>query len=1179
MADSLVLARLFELLGGGVASQLPQCAGAIFHLGTGYDIGTPQPVSEFLVQLMGDGEHPTGWRVSNRTITIPVVIAATNRLTLAAAREVLFQALTADQFDLVWAPDGTDGTRNTIYECFRAKATTIAYSTRLEHQLLCQLSVQFDALPYGRSDTLSYLSFDSPVVGVAAPPSQIVLDDFSSVNSSTNATLWGASVATPYGLQSARWRHASSDFKTPLLYTRTIFDPGTTEDFETTANWTQDNGNTSVARSNAQAHGGSWSLAITCTTAGSLAAESNISLACVPGDEITVTAWVRAGSTGRSVTLSAPCFDGTNTFNGTTLPVATATDSSTGWTQLTGTVTIPAGTTAQIHPRIDITGAALGEVHYVDDVSRVRGSTQDITGLGKLTFWFGLGADSPSAYRAWITGLVHFQVTITDDNGQTLTMGLQQQCRTSMSDIWPYWNRVSVPVPGSGTFDYTSVTAYSIKAWTDVHSYSTGKFLELRHAGFLAGFLATPTAGPRRVASDRGGEYVLYGIEGTAPTPLNLHLQLGFQVLIPSTQTLLLTGQPGTGQTYTAPAENPNWLYGDTVDAEGGTTGTWTGSDGAAANATITASATQAHSGTQSIRITPVTGGTNAEIASFTTANIAPQGVPCAQGDRISIRGWVRAGSTSRSVTFGAEFFNSGGTSIGTVSLSAVADSSSAWTLIQGRVTAPASAAYARMIIIIPAPAAGEFHYVDDLYFSWALQATVINTGAGGAGGSTNPKIATTGGGGGGEIAWETNLDLNPGLGHAYTIGKGGVAVKSGSTAPAGQSTTFAGGNGLGGAGTTITAHGGNGGQNELTSNYVSGTGGSGGSGSANTHHFSGGAGGNGSSPTISGGGNGGAGGGSAGDGGAGGAASGTTAGAAGAAGSLSVPGRQGGPASHFGTPPKGGSPGAGGGGTSSYGSAGHLGGNGGDGQIKMIITTYTARQSFPACIVHKLSDRARLRARAVLNIGAGQDAPDGREYAIDDVDGIPARYEGTYTAFLAASAFHGTGARTLTVTVRQYEAAGGAVSSFSLVQSVTPAGVVNGMVSMGEITMPVKMMPPDNTDSYFTVSVQSGDTLDRFLDLLLIDTSGQLVMINLPGGGYSDYYLDAPNMKQKAGLVLGSNTDRSAAVSVMYPNFIMSGGPLLLTPGDNVFTVYSPTGMPALEGDYWPRWQQERLL
>jgi hypothetical protein len=1025
VADSLRLCNLFELLGGGVPSQLTMCAGAVFRLGNAYDFGSPQPVVDFVATLTGDGERPFGWRYSNRTLTLPLVIIvpstgspAADRLTLAGAREALMQAVSADSFDLVWAPDGSDGTLNTVFECWKAKASTISYDIKQERQLVSELSVTFDAMPFGRSDTLSSLNFDSPVAGVTPPLAQNVVDDYTSFSTTTQGTWWTTSPVTAYGTASARWHHDLSDDKSPLLYTHTL------------------------------------------------------------------------------------------------------------------------------------------------------SPAENITGLNKVTFWFGLGADTNERYRGWKSGLVHFVVILRDNLSRTLTFSVQQVCRASSNNNWPVWNRVSLPVPqGSSAFTYSNVVAYSVKAWSDVRTLTSGKFTVLRHTGYLAGLIATPTAAPRRPASDRGGDYLLYGIEGTAPTPLNLHLQLGFQQLVPATQTVTLQGAPGAALTYTAPAENPNWLYGDTADGERGTTGTWTGSDGAAANATVTNSTTLAHSGTHAIRVVPASGGTSAVIASCPASVISSAGVPCQPGDRIALRTWARAGSTGRSITVAAEFYNSGGTSTGTQALSAVTDSSGSWTQINGRVTAPANAAFCRMLITTATPATSEIHYFDDIYLSRAVQATVIGVGAGGAGGSTAPSNVSAQGGGGGEIAWETNLDLNPGAGHAYVIGKGGVPAQSGSNGGAGGDSTFA------GLSATVTANGGGGGLNELTADNVDAPAGTNkGTGSSNAHHFDGGNGGAGTSPGTllwAGGG-----GGAASDGGAGAAGGSPAGGAGGNTGALGVQGGQG---SAGNTAATGYFPGGGGGGATSGSVNAHPGSAGANGMIKMIITTFTAKQTFPCALVHKLSPRSGIRAKAVVPVGAGQDPPDGREYTVDAADGQPARYQGTYSLLLVNFSWNGTANRTVTATVRQHEAAGGAVSAVALAQPAAPANVPNGMLWLGEVTLPLKDMPAENTDSYFTVAVNSGNSADRFLDLLLIDTQGQLIVVNLPGSGYTDYYFDAPDLSRDLGLVLGTMTDRSAAVSVA-ANTFMSGGPMRLLPGDNVFTVYSPTGMPGLEGDYWPRWWHERL-
>lgn len=1179
-ADSLVLANLFELLGGGVPSTLPICAGAVFRLGNQYDYGSPQPVVDFTQTLMGDGERPSGWRYSNRTFTIPIVVivpstgnTAADRLTLVGAREALMQAISVDEFTLVWSPDGTDNTRNTIFECWRAKAATVAWDVKADRQLLGAFQVTFDAMPFGRSDALSQITFDSPVAGQNPPLAQAVLDDYTYLADAdtVGASLWQASTVTPYGTCSARWRHDLSDKLTRLVYGRHIYDPGYSTSFDgSVAGWFN-RSNATLAATSAQFHSGTGSMSVTSVAAGAASVTYNTRVPVTPGMPYTLSAWVMAATAGRTVNLAVDWYNASGTLVSTS-PLIAGADVTGSWTQVTGQVTPPAGAaTGQIWMSVLGTAAA-GEVHYVDDVSFTSGSPVDITGLNKLTFWLGMAADNAAAYRAWKRGLVHFSVVLHDSAGRQLTTGTQQVCNSASNPSWPTWNRVSMPIPVSTTFDYAHVTQYSITAWTDVHTLRSGNYEEFRHQGYLAGLIATPTAAPNRPATTRGGEYLLYGIEGTAPTALNLHMQLGFQILTPSTQTMMLPGQPGTTQSFTAPPENPNWLYGGGADGEDGTTGQWTGSDGNVTNGTVANTTAQAHTGTHSLSLTAVAAGA-AMMGSVTGAAVASGGVPCQAGDRIAVRTWMRAGATARSVSVGAEFFSGSGTSLGApVYLSAVTDSTSAWTQVNGRVTAPSGAVYARMVISVAGAAAGEVHYFDDLYLSWAVQATVIVGAAGGSGGSVKPSICAGGGGAAGELSWETQLDLTPGGLHSYHVPKGGQPNLTANNGGSGEDGFFT------GLTATVTAHGGGGGQNRITSDRSGGSGGTPGAASTNTHHFAGGAGaaGNGN---VGGYAEGGGGGGAASDGGAGSNGGLPAGGAPGAVGALNRKGGQGG----AGMTTRGGNgapgvfPGGGGGGASCISTYNHTGGPGANGYVMVIITTYTSKQNFPCCLVHKLSEASNIKVRSIINLGDGNDTPDGRDYNVDTADGVAARYDGTYSVCAVAAAWNGTAARTVTATIKQYEAGGTIVSSVSTSQSVTPANVVNGMTWLGEVTLPLKDMPAENTDAYYAVSITSANAADRFYDLLLIDTRGQVALINLPGSGYTDYWLDAPDLRRSVGMVLGSMNDRSSAVSVS-ANTWLAGGSMRLEPGDNLFIVYSPTGMPALEGDYWPRWWHERL-
>jgi hypothetical protein len=1183
VSDSLVLSNTIELLGGGVPSTVPMCAGASFRLGNQYNFGTPQPVIDFVATLLGDGERPYGWRYSNRTFTLPVTITVpvsgnsiADRLTLAGGRELLQQVISAESFNLVWSPDGLLGTRDTIFECWRAAATTISYNYSLEKQLVCEMVVTFDALPFGRSDVEATLNFDSPVTGAAVPPAQVELDNYTVVGSSTQPTWWFPSVQSAYGNASAFWNHSITDFNSPAFYTRAITD-SQSQGFETgVGNWATGN-NDSVAQTAAQAHGGTKSLQVTSLAAGDMDARScsfgavtTQGMTCAPGDTINVSAWFRAAVSARSVQVGVEFF----TSAGASISFAYGTsvsDSTSAFVNATGAITAPANA-AFCRTRCNILATgAVNEVHYVDDVSMNRGTAVDLTGLSKLTMWLGLGADSSAAWRRWHKGPVNFTFTLTDSSARTITFSQRVDCTASDNPNLPRWNLVSVHIPQGKTFTYTSVVGYSIRVYSETHNW-TGKTQAESPATYLAGLLASPEVSPRRAASTRGGTYVLYDVQGTAPSPLNIHAQLSPQPQVANTITYVLPGTPGSTQQFMAPPENPNALSGDSSNFDLGTTGSWVGgSDGLVANGTITFSNTLSNSAPNSLRVTPITGGTNVTVGSCSTASISSSGLPCAAGDRISLRLFARAGSTVRNITVAAEFFNSTPSSLGAQSLTAVADTSGGFTQYAGLVTAPANSTRCRLLITIATPAASEFHYFDDIYLGWAVQATVVCQASGGAGGSTRPVNAAGGGGGGGEIAWETHLDLNPGSNHAYSIGNGGDLFRGVGNGGNGGNSFFV------GKSVTVTAHGGLGGQNEWTTDYVNGSGGNGGSGSTNAHHLNGGNGASGGQANSEAGG----GGGSAGDGGAGGNGSTPAGGWAGVAGALGIRGAGGGSGMIIGTNNiPGGNPGGGGGGAVSGSTYNRDGAGGGDGKITLTITTYANASAFPSLIIHKPSPKNTVLAQPVIDVGAGNDPPDGtHEYIPTAVTpGQPARFAGTYTMLLANFSWNGSAARNVSVTVRQYESAGGAVSSTTLTQSITPANVVNGLVNMGEITLPVKDMAADNIDSYFTFAPNSANTSDRFMDLLLLDTQGQLFWLALPGSGYSDYWIDSPELTADVGNVLGSVQNRAQAVSVLGSTF-MTGGPLRLVPGDNLLMVYSPSGMPALEAQYFPRYWSERLV
>jgi hypothetical protein len=187
MADSLILANQIELLGGGVPSVNPLCLNAKFQLQPGFDFGAPQPTTDFVASLILDGERPFGRRASNRQIRLPIWVTAPDRKTLAAAREVLEQAIDQDVWTMTWVRDPGPGgvPLPLIIDCFRAQATVPTYSTLLEKEVLgLQLTLTIPALPYGRADVQQQIAFATPLPQTPPPPPPpVVIDAFTSISS------------------------------------------------------------------------------------------------------------------------------------------------------------------------------------------------------------------------------------------------------------------------------------------------------------------------------------------------------------------------------------------------------------------------------------------------------------------------------------------------------------------------------------------------------------------------------------------------------------------------------------------------------------------------------------------------------------------------------------------------------------------------------------------------------------------------------------------------------------------------------------------------------------------------------------------------------------------------------------------------------------------------------------
>lgn len=200
-------------------------------------------------------------------------------------------------------------------------------------------------------------------------------------------------------------------------------------------------------------------------------------------------------------------------------------------------------------------------------------------------------------------------------------------------------------------------------------------------------------------------------------------------------------------------------------------------------------------------------------------------------------------------------------------------------------------------------------------------------------------------------------------------------------------------------------------------------------------------------------------------------------------------------------------------------------------------------------------------------------------------VPGINARARGTYSVVMSSYHWDSPDAPRLieVVVIQQDFANAGAIASGQFFPGVTrivtpTTDAFNGMVDIGEVTLPVREIPPDNTDALFAIRVSSANTLDRFQDVMLLDTMGQTTLITAPPGtGFRNYYIDEPDTTVDVGRVSGSASLRNRATNVLaYTR--LSGGPLTADPGSGLIIAYGIPKAPGLSGSYSPRYWADRV-
>lgn len=276
-----------------------------------------------------------------------------------------------------------------------------------------------------------------------------------------------------------------------------------------------------------------------------------------------------------------------------------------------------------------------------------------------------------------------------------------------------------------------------------------------------------------------------------------------------------------------------------------------------------------------------------------------------------------------------------------------------------------------------------------------------------------------------------------------------------------------------------------------------------------------------------------------------------------------------------------------GGGGGGSYGNVltAIEGGQGGQGAVR--VTYQPPLTPFNTLIVHRPGVDADRRLNPMVPIPFS-DLPNNTEYLVANVSqpNINAVFNSTYTVILVNHSWNAAtlaSPRTVTLTVSQYEYAGGPAAPVQVSRSVVPAtDVVNGLLNMGEVTLPVKDYAKFNDQAYFTVAINDTDLSDRFMDVLFLDTTGQTVILNIdpsqPGyNSYVNFYIDEPTPDRDLGFVGGTSQDRQHSVSLM--EYAMITGPLYIGAGDNLLLAYCPQGAPNIGLSWAPRWFLDRIV
>jgi hypothetical protein len=1218
--DSLVLGGAIELAGGpnGVPSANPMCTGAVFKLDPeSWDLGDPQPTTDFIATLAVDGERPFGTRTSDRTPEITVNILAPDYLTLAGAEELLLSTLEQQEWTMVWTPRLANSqiaagqvSLPVVFDCFRAEPSKKKWGGPTGYNNegpgggpVSQIVVKFECLPYGRSDTKTQLAFTSPIAAYNAPsppPAPVVLDNFTTINSAQFTQAAGGIIG-PY---TAYWDPASFGFPDgagqPLGYGRTFASP----------------------------------VSMTGMTA--------------------LKHWLGLGSRyyfnhyprGRTkVTISYTLTD----ISGNTLE----------WTAQTKALPISQNPQSPAFSLVSVRiPQPSGDFNLAKVISYRLGmynhAPSQLLPGGEFR-WTCVTLDSVTAYPSTVIlgapsnrGVLYHVNGVAGTHFAPVSVVAQSAPTAGSATV--------ITAAGPGFYTVPASTVYV--GATAIGGGGPGATMTVSGVGGGGG--GAELAGELVLPGSAAGVVIPYsvgagGVAGTAP----VNGQASVFGPVPG-QSLVVTANGGTAAaTNSISGVAGASGSGNSIEYPGGAGRTSTGGlAGGGGSSAGTAAAGNAPAGASSTSYTSSGSFTIPSGAGPVTLTLIGAGGGGGGGSNGAGGGGGEAMQVTLTLTAGSYPFTigAGGTAGTGVAAGGTGGSTS---ITIGATTYLAYGGYGGTAYgglggyLSPGPGeepggAGGYGYPysggggssaaagsPGNPGSTAGQAGIAPTGGGngGAGSGANFGVAGSagqapGGGGGGAAGASHNGGAGAAGQLTVAYSAGGAPTTAGGIAPAGGGNGGAGAASTG-AGTAGSQPGGGGGSGDSAG--ATEDGGNGGAGEISVTPWQ-----NTAFTTLL----------------------------------LHRPGLQSPSNLNPLVPLNGAAPGAvefpvqaiqqgssswgfedgtvdswtgtnatvasslawsntglrsllitAAGGAGTWGAGSPSGTSGlpiapgqqvtAAGTVKnpgtaaladveigigwyttggsLISTSTSATRSVAAAGIATLtltSAAPSTAAYANVQILDAETRSAGVTIAIDDLSvgpGVNARFDGTYTGLLVAASWNTPAAsRTLQLTVNQYEYPGGTKWSTSTTAvTVVPNSLPNGtpFVNLGNITLPGKALPADNTGCYFTVQVTDSNTSDTFWDLIFIDNNGQCVLLAEPSGsGYATYYFDEPDSKYDLGGYYGSQAGRPDAISVTDAVQILSGGPLTLQPGDNLMLAYSLAGAPTISVEYYPRWFHQRL-